>query len=52
MTMQVRVIDGGTDCGTGTIIERKGELSAVKFDNGMVLWLNINQIEILEENNE
>lgn len=47
--MKVRVIDGGTDCGTGNIIDRKGELVAVTFDNGHVLWINVNQVEILAE---
>lgn len=41
-----------TDCGTGTIIEHKGELVAVKMDNGFVLWIDVNQVEILPENGE
>lgn len=47
--MKIRVIDGGTDCGTGTVIERKGEAVKVRFDSGQELWLDVNQVDILED---
>ena len=47
--IKVRVIDNGTDCGTGTVVDRKGELVAVRFDVGCVLWLDVNRVEILKE---
>jgi hypothetical protein len=47
--MNVRVIDHGTDCGTGKIVDHKGELVCVRFDAGYVLWIDVNKVEILEE---
>ena len=47
--MKVRVIDGGTDCGTGIVVDCKGELFAISFEGGYTIWINTNRIEVLEE---
>lgn len=45
--MKVLVVDGGTVCGEADIIRTRGEVVTVRFDNGIELEFDTNQIDLI-----